>query len=47
MPLVRHIALSLVWNASLVYVLPMTLTSALGARMSVIALFQPDIGRVA
>jgi hypothetical protein len=40
MQVVRYVALLLIWNALIAYVLPVTLPSAFGARMSVIFLFQ-------
>jgi CubicO group peptidase (beta-lactamase class C family) len=47
MQVALDIALPLIWNAAIAYVLLVTLPSAFGARMSVILLFQPDVGWVA
>ncbi len=47
MQIVRYIVLPLIWNAVIAYVLLVTLPSAFGAKMSVILLFQPDVGWVA
>jgi CubicO group peptidase (beta-lactamase class C family) len=47
MQVVRYIALPFIWNAAIAYVLLVILPSAFGAKMSVILLFQPDIGWVA
>jgi CubicO group peptidase (beta-lactamase class C family) len=44
---VCYVALPFIWNAALAYVLLVTLPSAFGAKMSVILLFQPDVGWVA
>jgi len=43
----RHIALPLIWNAAIAYILLVTLPGTFGAKMSVILLFQPDVGWVA
>lgn len=47
MQVARYVALPLIWNVALAYVLLVTLPSAFGAKMSVILLFQPDVGWVA
>lgn len=47
MQFARYIVLPLVWNAAIAYVLLVTLPSAFGTNMSVILLFQPDVGWVA
>jgi len=47
MQVVRYIALPFIWNAVIAYVLLVTLPSTFGAKMSVILLFQPDVGWVA
>jgi hypothetical protein len=47
MQVARYIALPFVWNAAIAYVLLVTLPMAFGAKMSVILLFQPDVGWVA
>lgn len=43
----RHVALPLIWNAVIAYVLLVTLPGAFGSKMPVILLFQPDVGWVA
>ena len=47
MQVARYIALPLIWNAAIAYILLVILPSAFGAKMSVILLFQPDFGWVA
>jgi hypothetical protein len=47
MQIVRYIALPLIWNGIIAYVLLVLLPGAFGAKMSVILLFQPDVGWVA
>jgi hypothetical protein len=42
-----YIALSLIWNAVIAYILLVTLPMAFGAKILVILLFQPDVGWVA
>ena len=42
----RHIAVPLIWNAFLAYVLLVTLPTVFEANISTIILFQPDIGWV-
>ena len=42
-----HIALPLIWNAIIAYMLLVTLPGAFGSTMPVILLFQPDVGWVA
>jgi CubicO group peptidase (beta-lactamase class C family) len=44
---VRFIALSLIWNALLAYILLIRLPIAFGANLPAILLFQPDVGWVA
>ena len=43
----RYIALPFIWNATIAYLLLVALPIAFGAKMSVILLFQPDVGWVA
>jgi CubicO group peptidase (beta-lactamase class C family) len=47
MQITRYITLPLIWNTVIAYVLLVTLPSAFGAKMSVILLFQPDVGWMA
>jgi len=47
MQVARYITLPLIWNAALASVLLVILPIAFGAKMSVILLFQPDVGWVA
>ncbi len=47
MQIVRYIALPLIWNAAIAYILLVALPIAFGAKMSVILLFQSDVGWVA
>jgi hypothetical protein len=47
MQIARYIALPLIWNAALAYVLLVTLPKAFGANISTVILFQPDVGWVA
>jgi CubicO group peptidase (beta-lactamase class C family) len=47
MQVARYIAFPLIWNSIIAYVLLVTLPSAFTAKMSVILLFQPDVGWVA
>ena len=47
MQVARYIALPFIWNAAIAYILLVTLPIAFGAKMSVILLFQPDVGWVA
>ena len=47
MQVARYIALPLIWNAVIAYILLVALPIAFGAKMSVIFLFQPDVGWVA
>jgi hypothetical protein len=47
MQVARYVALPLIWNAAIAYILLVTLPGAFGAEMSVILLFQPDVGWVA
>lgn len=47
MQVARYIALPLIWDAAISYILLVTLPSAFGAKMSVILLFQPDVGWIA
>ena len=47
MQVARFIALPLIWNAAIAYILLVTLPIAFEAKMSVILLFQPDVGWVA
>ena len=47
MQVARHIALPLIWNAAIAFILLVILPAAFGAKMSVILLFQPDVGWVA
>lgn len=44
---VGYIALPLIWNAGIAFILLVALPSAFGAKMAVILLFQPDVGWVA
>ena len=44
---VRYIALQLIWNAAIAYVLLVTLPLAFEANISTVILFQPDVGWVA
>jgi CubicO group peptidase (beta-lactamase class C family) len=43
----RYIALPLIWNAALAYILLVILPKAFGANLSTVILFQPDVGWVA
>lgn len=43
----RYIALSLLWNAAIAYVLLVILPKAFEANISTVILFQPDVGWVA
>ena len=47
MQIARYIALPLIWNTAIAYILLVTLPGVFGAKMSVILLFQPDVGWVA
>jgi hypothetical protein len=47
MQVAPYVALPFFWNAAIAYGLLVTLPSAFGAKMSVILLFQPDVGWVA
>jgi len=47
MQVVRYIALPFIWNAAIAYLLLVALSIVFGAKMSVILLFQPDVGWVA
>jgi hypothetical protein len=47
MQVARYITLPFIWNAAIAYVLLVTLPSAFGSKLSVILLFQPDVGWVA
>jgi hypothetical protein len=47
MQVVCYIVLPLIWNIVIAYVLLVVLPGAFGANMSVILLFQPDVGWVA
>ncbi|MEP7134337.1 MAG: serine hydrolase domain-containing protein [Chloroflexota bacterium] len=47
MHVTRFIALPLIWNAAIACILLVALPIAFGAKMSVILLFQPDVGWVA
>lgn len=47
MQVTRYIALPLIWNAAIAYILLVILPIAFGAKMSVILLFQPDVAWVA
>jgi len=47
MQVARYIALPFMWNAAIAYILLVTLPSAFGVKMSVILLFQPEVGWVA
>lgn len=47
MQVIRFIALPLIWNATIACILLVILPVAFGAKMSVILLFQPDVGWVA
>ena len=47
MQIARYIALPFVWNAAIAYILLMILPGAFGAKISVILLFQPDVGWIA
>lgn len=47
MQVARYIALPLIWNTAIAYILLVILPIAFGAKMSVILLFQPDVGWVA
>jgi ABC-type uncharacterized transport system permease subunit len=46
-PIWRHIVLPLIWNAAIACILLVIVPVAFGAEMSVILLFQPDVGWVA
>jgi CubicO group peptidase (beta-lactamase class C family) len=43
----RYIALPLIWNAAIAYVLLVTMPKVFGANLSTMILFQPDVGWVA
>ena len=43
----RYIALPLIWNAAIAYILLVTLPKAFDANISTVILFQPDVGWVA
>lgn len=43
----RYIALPLIWNAAIAYILLVILPKAFGANLSTVILFQPDVGWVA
>ncbi|KAA0271889.1 MAG: class A beta-lactamase-related serine hydrolase [Chloroflexi bacterium] len=45
--IVRHVALPLVWNIVIAYVLLVTLPNTFGANIPTMILFQPDVGWVA
>jgi hypothetical protein len=45
--IVRHVALPLVWNFVIAYVLLVTLPNTFGANIPTMILFQPDVGWVA
>ena len=47
MQIILYVALPLIWNAIIAYVLLVTLPRAFGAKMPVILLFQPDVAWVA
>lgn len=47
MQIARSIALPLIWNAAIAYVLLVTLPSTFGANIPTMILFQPDVGWVA
>jgi CubicO group peptidase (beta-lactamase class C family) len=47
MQVARYIALSLLWNASIAYLLLVVLPKAFAANISTVILFQPDVGWVA
>jgi hypothetical protein len=47
MQVVQYVALPLIWNAVIAYVLLMTLPFAFEANISTVILFQPDVGWVA
>jgi CubicO group peptidase (beta-lactamase class C family) len=47
MQVARYIALSLLWNAALAYILLVILPRAFAANLSAVILFQPDLGWVA
>ncbi len=44
MQVARYITLPLIWNAAIAYILLVTLPGTFGSKMSVILLFQPDVG---
>jgi hypothetical protein len=44
MQVARYIALPFIWNATIAYLLLVALPSTFRAKMSVILLFQPDVG---
>jgi hypothetical protein len=43
----RYVALPLIWNAAIAYILLVTLPKAFDANISTVILFQPDVGWVA
>jgi hypothetical protein len=47
MQVTRYIGLPLIWNAAIAYILLVALPITFDAKMSVILLFQPDVGWVA
>jgi hypothetical protein len=47
MQVARYIALSLMWNAAIAYILLVILPQAFEANISTVILFQPDVGWVA
>jgi uncharacterized membrane protein (DUF485 family) len=47
MQIARSIALPLIWNALIAYVLLVTLPSTFGANLPTMILFQPDVSWVA
>jgi CubicO group peptidase (beta-lactamase class C family) len=47
MQVARYIALSLLWNAAIAYILLVILPKAFAANISTVILFQPDVGWVA
>ena len=47
MQVARYIALPFIWNSAIAYILLVTLPIAFRANMSIILLFQPDVGWMA